>query len=89
MSRNVKRRVTWLATGAVLLLVTHVVEIYWDVMPNFPGAGYAFSPHWLDVTCFLAVGGIYLGVVLRLVAGHSLIPVGDPRLVRALKFENA
>jgi hypothetical protein len=89
MSRNVKRHVNWLGVGAVILLVTHAVEMYWDVMPNFPGSGYAFSPHWLDLTCFLGVGGVYLGVVLRLVAGHALIPVGDPRLVRALKFENA
>jgi hypothetical protein len=90
MSRNIKRRVQWLALGAVMLLVMHVVEIYWDVLPNFPGNGtYSFSPHWLDLTCFLGVGGVYLGVVLRLMAGYALIPLGDPRLVRALKFENA
>jgi hypothetical protein len=85
MSRNVKRRMGSLALGAAILFVMHVVEIYWIVMPNYG----RFAPHWLDVACFLGVGGVYFAVVLRAMEGHALIPVGDPRLVRALKFENA
>jgi hypothetical protein len=95
MSRNIKRRVQLLATGAALLFVMHIVEIYWLVMPNYPGTGtdpvweYAFAPSWVDLACLLGVGGIYFGIVLRQVAGYPLIPTGDPRLVRALEFENA
>jgi hypothetical protein len=85
MSRNVKRRVGALAFGAVIILVMHVLEMYWYVMPNLG----AFAPHWLDIASLLGVGGIYLGAVLHAMAGNSLVPIGDPRLVRALKFENA
>lgn len=85
MSRNVKRGLTGLAVGAMLLVIMHFVEMYWIVLPNFGPLAF----HWLDVTCFLGVGGIYLAVVLHRMEGHPLIPVGDPRLVRALKFENA
>ena len=95
MSRNVKRRVEILITGAVTLVVMHVVEIYWLVMPNYPGNDvdpahqFVFAPHWLDLACLVGVGGVYFAVVLHTLAGYPLIPIGDPRLGRALKFENA
>jgi hypothetical protein len=85
MSRNVKRRMPLLALGAITLLVMHVVEMYWIVMPNYG----PLSLHWLDVACLLGVGGVYLAAVLHAMEGHPLVPVGDPRLSRALTFENA
>jgi len=87
LSRNVKRRLQALTLGASWLLVMHVVDIYWLVMPNYAQA--EFSVHWLDLACLLAVGGLYLTVVFYQMQKHSLIPVGDPRLPRALHFENA
>jgi hypothetical protein len=87
MSRNIKRRTGLLACAAVLLLVMQIVEMYWIVLPNF---GKLDTAHlWMDLACFLGVGGIYLAAVFRAMEGNALIPVGDPRLVRALKFENA
>jgi hypothetical protein len=71
----------------VLLLVMHAVDIYWLVMPNYAQEGFAF--HWLDVACVLGVCGVYLAVVFFFMRKTSLIPVGDPRLPRALAFENA
>jgi uncharacterized membrane protein YfcA len=85
MSRNVKRRPELLSGMAVLLLGVHVLEYYWLVLPNFG----AFAPSWVDLVCLLGIGGVYLGVVLRNMTRHPLIPVGDPRLPRALHFENA
>jgi hypothetical protein len=85
MSRNVKRRNAPLALGATILFVMHFVEMYWIVLPNFGPLQF----HWLDVTCLLGVGGLFFALVLRQMEAHALIPVGDPRLVRALEFENA
>jgi len=65
----------------------HVVDIYWLVMPNFGQDDFAF--HWLDLTCLLGVGGVYFAVVLYFMRQHRLIPTGDPRLLRAIHFENA
>ena len=87
LSRNTKRRMTSLAVGAVWLLMMHAIDIYWLVMPNYGQA--EFSVHWLDAACFLGVGGTYLAVVFYGMLGHSLIPIGDPRLPRSLQFENA
>jgi hypothetical protein len=85
MSRNIKRRIPLLATGAVIMIVMHVVEVYWLILPNYG----PLEPSWVDLTCLLGVFGVYLAAVLRGMEDYSLVPVGDPRLVRALEFENA
>jgi hypothetical protein len=85
MSRNVKRRLPLLATGAVCMMLTHVLEVYWVVMPNFG----PLDPSWIDLACLVGVLGIYMATVLRGMEDYSLVAVGDPRLQRALEFENA
>lgn len=87
ISRNVKRRLALLGFGCTWLLVMHVVDIFWFVMPNASRG--ALSVHWLDVAALLAVGGIYFAVVLFGMRRHPLIPLGDPRLPRALHHHNA
>jgi hypothetical protein len=96
MSRNFKRRLAILRFWVMWILVMHVVQMYWFVMPYVsasqatPGAteaGFAF--HYFDALCLVGVGGVYLGFVLYQMTKHALIPVGDPRLERALRFENA
>ncbi len=85
MSRNVKRRLPLLATGAVCMIVMHVVEMYWVVMPNYG----PLAPSYVDVGTLVGVLCIYLAAVLRGLEEYSLVPIGDPRLVRAREFENA
>jgi hypothetical protein len=85
MSRNIKRRLPFLAVGAGCMVVMHVLEVYWIVMPNFG----PLDPSLVDVGCFLGVFGVYLAAVLRGMEDYSLVAVGDPRLPRALEFENA
>ncbi|HVJ88958.1 MAG TPA: hypothetical protein VM580_04080 [Labilithrix sp.] len=89
ISRNFKRNVGRLQIGAALLLVMHVVDIYWFVMPNFLLGKEGFSFHWLDLACLLAVAGIYSAFVFHRMTQHSLVAVGDPRLERSLQFTNA
>jgi hypothetical protein len=85
MSRNVKRRLPLLATGAACMAVMHVVEVYWVVMPNYG----PLAPNFVDAACLVGLFGIYLSAVLRGMEDYSLVAVGDPRLDRALHFENA
>ncbi len=85
MSRNIKRRLSLLAAGAVCMLVMHVIEVYWIVMPNFG----PLAPSLLDLGCLLALVGVYLASVLHGIEQYPLVPIGDPRLVRSLEFENA
>ncbi|MEM9188540.1 MAG: hypothetical protein AAGF12_05165 [Myxococcota bacterium] len=86
MSRKVKRRLHLLGFGCVWLLVMHVVDLYWFVMPNYERGQLVL--HWMDIACLLAVGGIYLTVVFQIMRRYPLIPIGDPRLDRALGHIN-
>ena len=95
MSRNIKRRIPLLQMAAAWMLFMHLVEVYWLILPNYAAARHisAASPealafHWLDAACVLGVGGIFLAMVFFRMTKHPVIPVGDPRLPRALKFEN-
>ncbi len=92
ISRNTKRRLGILTFACIWVAVMHVVQVYWYVMPYAMQEGTVHTQlhvHWLDIACLLAVGGIYLTVVLWQMTRFPLVPVGDPRLARALKFENA
>jgi len=85
MSRNIKRRLPLLALGALCMVVMHVVEVYWVVMPAYG----PLSPSLVDVGCLIGLLGVYMAAVLRGMEENSLVAVGDPRLERSLEFENA
>jgi hypothetical protein len=89
MSRTFKRNLGRLQIGAAIILVMHVVDIYWYVMPNFHLGKAGFSFHWLDVACLMAVAGIYSAFVFHRMSQFPLVPIGDPRLERSLHFQNA
>ncbi len=86
ISHNAKRKLGILAFGSAWLFFMHIVDVYWLVMPNFAQDGFAVS--WLDAACLVGVAGAYFAVVLHRMSKVALIPVGDPRLQRALQFEN-
>ncbi len=80
ISRMVKRRLGMLQFGAVWLLVMHVADIYFFVLPQ---AG-RFSLNHLDIGALLLCGGAFFTYVFRTLAKNPLIPMGDPRLDRAI-----
>jgi hypothetical protein len=85
LSRGGKRSRVFLVASAAIIVVLHAVDVYWLALPC---AGEC-APSWLDLAAWLGVGGVYAAVVLRAMARHALVPLGDPRLDRALAFENA
>lgn len=87
LSRNVKRRAWAVKIGALWLIAMHIVEMYWQVLPYYGGG--ESTVHWMDFACLFGVAGAYLAVVFYRMTKYPLIPIGDPRLSRALSFENA
>ena len=90
MSRNAKRNLTVLSFGAAWIAVMHFVQCYWLYMPYAEQVGLVATSlrlHWLDISCVLAVGGLYFAVVFWNMTRYPLIPLGDPRVDRALHHE--
>jgi hypothetical protein len=92
INRDVKRRRNLLCAWAVWLLVMHYLDLLWLTRPSL-----AYHEHPLPITtieviqwplCLLGMGGIWLGMLAKLAADKSLLPVKDPRLGESLAFEN-
>jgi len=91
ISRNAKRNLGLLGLGAGWIATMHLVEMYYWVMPYFGTEDLPLSLSGLmtDIGCILACVGTYLAVVFKRMLNHSVIPLRDPRLSRALEFVNA
>jgi hypothetical protein len=85
LSRMIKRNSFTLALGCLWLLAMHFVDLFWVIAPNHHEELH-LSP--LDVTTWLAVGGVFVFAVGRAMTRHALVPVKDPRLPESLAFEN-
>lgn len=93
LSRQVKRKQVLLAIGAIWLLVMHLVDLFWLVMPNYGAHGEgSHHPHfalsWLDAAALVGVGGVFLAVFGALLARNKVICINDPRLPESLVHEN-
>ena len=86
MSRHMKRKTPTLVIASLWMLAMHALDLYWLVMPTFHVTTAKF--HLLDVTTFLAVGGVCLFWVARTLQKYHVVPVRDPRLAESLAFEN-
>lgn len=90
MSRNIKRNNAAIVFGASWVVIAHLIEMYYLVMPYYrPFQPIQFGGIWLELGCLMATLGVYFTWVFRNMTKHSLIAVGDPRLPRALDFVNA
>jgi hypothetical protein len=86
MPRTIKRRRPLLVGGAVWMLLMHLVDLHWLVMPVHQHHG--FHPTLLDLTTLVGVGGLFVALFTRLLRSGALVPLGDPRLPESLSFEN-
>ncbi|MFO0617855.1 MAG: hypothetical protein U0414_35015 [Polyangiaceae bacterium] len=89
LSRTAKRT-NLLALGAAIIIVMHVVDVYWMVMPNLTKgeehSKFAFS--WIDLGGLLAPVGLAMAWVSYRVLGDPAYPLKDPYTAEALKAEN-
>jgi hypothetical protein len=66
------------------ILIAHVVDLYWLILPNMNKTGFSFS--WIDLVFPIFTAGFII-VIFNFWAGRkNLVPVGDPKLERGLNF---
>lgn len=80
ISRVQKLNLRWLQVMCFWLILMHVVDIYWFVLPQ--AGGFSVSP--ADVGALLFVGGLFFTYVFWQLGRVPLVPVGDPRLPKSL-----
>ena len=61
--RSVKDNGRRLGAVAAFLVVIHILDIFWLVVPSY---GDPLSLHWLDVLLFVGIGGLWGGLFLML-----------------------
>jgi hypothetical protein len=71
------------AVVALFILVMRVVETAWMIGPMVRHEG-GSGLHWLDFAVTLGMGGVWLFVFFRNLAGRALVPARDPYLKDAL-----
>ncbi len=84
-----------LAVGAVWIIVMHIVDIYWLVLPNFAAHGLKFGEHaphmhitMGDFAALIGIFGIFLTAFGFLLKKNLLAASGDPRFQESLGHEN-
>ncbi|WP_165223135.1 hypothetical protein [Aquisphaera insulae] len=86
--RDNKRDPKTLKVVASLVLLMHLVDLTWLVIPAFPGASGPAIP-WGQLPMILVamagVGGIWLAAYLWRLASAPLVPLRDPHLLIALQ----
>lgn len=82
LNREPKHNKKLLTFVSVWIITMHLIELHWIVMPviNYHG----FSLSWLDVTTFIGLGGIFMGLFFTKLTNHNLVPVNDPQLANSL-----
>jgi hypothetical protein len=86
LSRHVKRNKAALGFWSVWILVVHWLDMFWLVKPHMHTEHLPFSI--LDLTCTVAMLGLFIGAASMAAQKVNLVPVKDPRLGKSLAFEN-
>ena len=68
---------------AIWLLAAHLLDLYWIVMPTYDGT---VRIGWTELGIPLVATGLAIVALAYGMRRYSLVPVGDPKLERALKF---
>jgi hypothetical protein len=83
LSQDSKMDLKRLKFISIWILVAHLLDIYWLVMPT-----YSASPvlSWMEIGFPLLVIGLVIMMVVWKMKRQNLIPIGDPKLERGLQF---
>ena len=85
LSYRVKHRPPQLAAVAAWILAAHYLDVHWLVMPS---ARPQTPFHWLDLAALLAIGGACTAFSVTRLRGRAILPLHDPALPRAVRYES-
>jgi hypothetical protein len=84
LSQRLKLRPRLLAAVAAWVLLFHLVDVYWLVMPSL--IPQRPTLWWTDLTALAGVGGVAIAFAIFRARGSYALPIGDPYLPHSLQF---
>lgn len=82
LNKPSKSNRTVLFSMSVLVLAMHFAELYWIIMPILSKHGVHLS--WMDLTTFVGLGGIFMGLFFNKFSKINMVPTSDPKLEESL-----
>lgn len=82
LGKKAKANFKILTGVSILILVAHVVEIYWLIMPVLHHHGFQFD--WMTLTALVGLGGIFFGLFFYRFKQQKMVPINDPKLSQSL-----
>lgn len=73
LSRDLKRVARSLVIVAGIVVAAQMGNMTWLIVPSFYGSG--FRLHWMDIAAPIAVGGLWLALMLRTLSRSPLLPL--------------
>jgi hypothetical protein len=78
LSRDLKRRSSWLSKVALMVFAMGLLDIFWIVAPGFGRP--AFRVYWMDIMAPIGIGGVWIAMFIKQLKGQSTVPVHDSRI---------
>jgi hypothetical protein len=69
---------------SIWILLVHILDLYWIVIPSFSPEGFIFG--WIELGFILLGLGVLIVVFNLNAKGKNLVAIGDPRLKRGIDF---
>lgn len=85
LPRRLKHRPRYLVSVAAIVLLGHVLDIYWLVIPS---NGEPLWVHWADVPALVGIAGACVAFAAWRQRGVALVPTGDPFLPAGRRYES-
>jgi MFS family permease len=82
LSRQTKRSPRALTSIAVVMVIAHMVDVWWMITPSFYPHGVHVS--WLNFAALFGTGGLWFSYFCYRLDRRSLVPLNDPRFAVAL-----
>ena len=87
LQRGLKRRPLPFVAISVWLVVVHLLDVYYLILPALEPKRFVF--HWLDLTAVVALSGAAVAFGALRARGVSAYPVHDPLLDESVHYEAA
>jgi hypothetical protein len=83
LMRNIKDRPQTIKIVTIIILLMRFVDLYWLITPAHYGMNFHF--HWITITAFFGIGGLWLWAFIQQLKGQTIIPIHETWVDEAIR----